>query len=724
VFDGGTRVGATLEVRFGRRVVFDVRQDDDLRSLRVTITDPRPRPQISQPAPRAASESEPSPLATPVASAMAPGISSNGEGGFAVQVWAGPRESAPPFVSAEFLPPGTRAYSVPMTREGEPWQRLRVGFFRDSVEAEKARGALAEKFPGAWIVEVGRSDRLAFAAESLPGQVITDVAPALVTDFSSPGTSRSADSRGWLEEARAALSRAELDRAIGLLAMVLEAPEGPESAPARELLGVARERKGQLAHARAEYETYLDRYPEGPGAERVRQRLGAMWTARSPLEEKLRQPRKSGDGLDFDTFGSVYLSYRRGARRVDDVGRIFSESSIFGDLFAGARVRTPRFQLYGELSGSYLYGIGADDESELRTSTFFVEARDLAGPLSGSVGRLPGNRAGVIGRYDGAQIGFRVDPMWTVSAVAGFPSDPFESNGIETDRRFVGVSVDATGLLPGLDAQVYAIHQQLEGKTDRSAIGGEFRYVREGLFVAGLLDYDVHFGKLGQAFLVAAWQATASTNFNLLLDQRYVPLLTSRNALIGQREESLGELRDRFSRSEIDRLAEDRTARARTATLGVTQRLGERYQLALDVSASDLEGTSPSGGVAGFAGGGWQFSYSAQWIASDLLRRGDISTLGLRYLDTRTFDEAALFLSWRGPVTGRLRLNPFIEVTRARIRDGETVYGLEPGVRVDWGFGPISMDLEASYQWLDGERFAGAEDESGYRAVLGLRYDF
>jgi len=40
-----------------------------------------------------------------------------------------------------------------------------------------------------------------------------------------------------------------------------------------------RERAGQLAQAKAEYQAYLRRYPQGAGADRVRQRLQALAAA-------------------------------------------------------------------------------------------------------------------------------------------------------------------------------------------------------------------------------------------------------------------------------------------------------------------------------------------------------------------------------------------------------------------------------------------------------------
>ena len=51
------------------------------------------------------------------------------------------------------------------------------------------------------------------------------------------------------------------------------------SKEAQEYLGLARERNGQLAHAKAEYRIYLAKYPEGEDAQRVRQRLDALVTA-------------------------------------------------------------------------------------------------------------------------------------------------------------------------------------------------------------------------------------------------------------------------------------------------------------------------------------------------------------------------------------------------------------------------------------------------------------
>jgi tetratricopeptide (TPR) repeat protein len=196
---------------------------------------------------------------------------------------------------------------VPFERDGVPWRRLRIGFFGTAPEAQSALRALEHFFPGAWVVEAGRADRLAWGGEAaqVRDEHDGDDAGASVADADERTAAGSSDAAAWLDEARGALTRGELERAVALLTKALEAPAGNHRADARELLGVARERKGQLAHARAEYETYLIETPDGPGAERVRQRLDAVLTASSASEAPLRETHRAGEGLQIDTFGSA-----------------------------------------------------------------------------------------------------------------------------------------------------------------------------------------------------------------------------------------------------------------------------------------------------------------------------------------------------------------------------------------------------------------------------------
>src|SRR5881227_2553095 len=69
--------------------------------------------------------------------------------------------------------------------------------------------------------------------------------------------------KSTMADARAALAARDYPKAIALLTKLQRQAEFPDRAHAQELLGLARERSGQLAHAKAEYEEYLRGYPHG-----------------------------------------------------------------------------------------------------------------------------------------------------------------------------------------------------------------------------------------------------------------------------------------------------------------------------------------------------------------------------------------------------------------------------------------------------------------------------
>jgi hypothetical protein len=79
-----------------------------------------------------------------------------------------------------------------------------------------------------------------------------------------------------LADARQALGAGNADRAVQLLTKLVESGPIRVRQDALELLGDARARRGQSAHARTEYQEYLRQYPSGLEAERVRKKLAAL----------------------------------------------------------------------------------------------------------------------------------------------------------------------------------------------------------------------------------------------------------------------------------------------------------------------------------------------------------------------------------------------------------------------------------------------------------------
>jgi hypothetical protein len=218
------------------------------------------------------------------------------------------------------------------------------------------------------------------------------------------------------------------------------------------------------------------------------------------------------------------------------------------------------------------------------------------------------------------------------------------------------------------------------------------------------------------------------------------------NAIRARRDRR--ELTDLYSDSEIKQLAQDRTPRSTLVSLGGSQQLTDRLQLALDVSASYLSETPASGGVEAMASTGWEFSYYPQLVVSSLFTNGDVGTIGIRYFDGNLSDTWSLIINERYPITPRLRVLPRVRVDwrdrrgrdeflpdpdasaedpiaaaqAARARNGSLT--VRPYLGIEWRVWKLTLFGDAGLEWTSGSFDAGGEDEFAYAFSGGLRYDF
>ena len=133
-----------------------------------------------------------------------------------------------------------------------------------------------------------------------------------------------------------------------LLTRLLRQPEYPGRAEAQELIGLVRERAGQLAHAKVEYQEYLRRYPNGAAAARVSS-VTRSWDARFALRGNFRiGPRLSVERLENTGLGGTQMFYLP-ELRADWTGRW----SLF-ELIAGYQVEQISAQPTGPET-RYLY---------------------------------------------------------------------------------------------------------------------------------------------------------------------------------------------------------------------------------------------------------------------------------------------------------------------------------------------------------------------------------
>jgi hypothetical protein len=552
----------------------------------------------------------------------------------------------------------------------------------------------------------------------------------------SPPTPGSADALDTstaetMERARQAMIAKDYAASVQLFTKVLQSSEPAFKQEAQELLGVAQERSGHRAHAKAEYEEYLRLYPTGEGAERVRQRLAALLAtfldaAPAGAPQSATTTRASPRSILQYMSGSISQFLRRDSSILDEDGAVINQSYLASDVDVTGRLRSGQYDLRTQLSGGYRLDIeGSSPSSNLRMRYLYVDATDREHGINARVGRQSRSTGGVLGRFDGALLDYRVTPRTRVNLVGGFPVDLTDSNSIDPARYFYGLSVDFGTFAEHWDASGFAIEQRDEGLLDRRAVGGELRYVRPEASFFTLLDYDVSYLALNILLVQANYQFANAATVGIVFDYRDTPALTTNNALIGQPFDSLGELRDVYDDDEIRHLAEDRTQKSRSGTVSGSYPLSAKLQLASDFTVSSFSATPASGNVEAMPSTGLEYTISTQLIGNDVLRAGDVQILGARYAHADITDTGSLMFNERFSLGDSFLLNPRFQLDFQGRNSGSTVAILRPAFLADYRWRrALSLELEVGYEGVREISGSDGSARHGYYVYAGYRWDF
>lgn len=569
--------------------------------------------------------------------------------------------------------------------DGQKWYRLRAGPLSSRDQAERLLKSVLSDYPRAWLAI---NDEAPEAGEP-PANEAEKTLPSVETIGSDPPLDAATQVR-LLKEARTALEAKDYPKAIRLLTQLQRQPEFPQRSQAQELLGLAHERAGQLAHAKAEYEEYLRRYPNGEAAERVRLRLRTLRIA------SLKEHTGSlGEGEDqaWHVAGSIAQLFRYDGLRVDNTAIINSASvpttqttnqnALFNDVDVLARHKGKRIDMVTRLSAGYTKGLSGDNVgSQSRVTTASLQLSDSVSGLLARVGRQSRNSDGVLGTFDGLFASYQFAPSWVLNSTIGLPVE--QTNAApNTQRRFVSVALGVAPPGAHWDASVFGITQRFDGFRDRQAVGFEGRYLGTAQSLVGFVDYDTYFRSLNSAVLLGSMQLPDRWNLSFDIERRNSPVLTLRNALIGQPTTTLSDLGQIFTQDEILQLAQDRTAISSNYSLSASRPIGQRFQFAGTVAATQLSATAASGGVAGQPATGLQLSYQAQFYGSNLWTTGDFNVLNLLYADTEVGKLASLGITSRVPVGTSWRVGPRLTINRRVATDSTKELTFIPALLVD-----------------------------------------
>ena len=566
-------------------------------------------------------------------------------------------------------------------------------------------------------------------AASRPGVLKTPVpglvAPAPVLVPTRPLPTPAVLEAQW-SEARASFDKPDYPTAVRLLTRLVEYPEHPHRAEAQELLGLAREREGQLAHAKAEYEEYLRHYPDGAAAARVGQRLAALTTLDSHVQ--VGAVARQQGGMSWSSFGGWSQDYRRDSTSLQTTGfsaDFLSQSMIMTNADYSLRGRGERFDVQMRINAGYMYDMLPDGPgNQNRVSIAYAELVDREYQISARLGRQSKHTGGVLGTFDGLALSWQALPALKLNLMSGYPVDSTRES-FSTDRQFVSLSANWSGWIEGLEISPFLISQTYDGMGDRQAIGGEVRFYRPGRTVVGLLDYDFDYSALNMALLLGTFELPGRWTVTGTLDHRKSPFLTTRNALAGQPVQSLSELLALFSDAEVRALAVDRTAESDMVSLGVTRPWGTRFQWSVDVTGSQISSMVASGGVPEIPGTGMDLSIGAQIIGTSLISAGDMSILGLRRYQGSTSTTTSMSVSSRFPLRSGFRISPRLRFDLREFDvDNSTQWLASPSLRLDWNWKRTTIEFEAGGELSSRDRPLGQEKTNRYWLSLGYRVGF
>ncbi len=624
-------------------------------------------------------------------------------------------------------------YATEFRLNGKTWHGLQVGFFDSEPTAELVLEELRSSFPDSWVRYV--SPREANKALDQGELYAANDGRVPAVRITRSGTDRVGELSAQMNSGRQALLDRRYGDAIDNYTQVLEYPDHEYRGTAREYIGIAHERSGQSASAIAEYQAYLLEFPDAEGADRVETRLVSLLTATSHSTGD-PQPIRASQSDGWQLYGGISQYYWRNEEQlVHDGNRLVSSSGVLALADFTASRRGNRFDILARMNGGYQFNLvefdAAGDSGWM--SYAYVDVADHRTGLRGTIGRQTRRSDGVLGRFDGAAVGYQWKPDIHFSVSAGIPVDSPRYIG-NADRFFYAASAQIDELWGKFSVSAYTHQQTVDGLSDRAAVGGEIRYREGPLNLVGLVDYDASYNVLNTALLNGVWLLKNDWRVNASVRFGAQPYLTTRNALAGQTARSVEELLETYTKGQIRTLARDRTSQSTTASVGLSIPLSERLDLSLDVTTRQSDATIASGGVAAIPDTGAQMFYNVTLVGSSLLKQGDLTIVTLRHETMRTRDSSTLIIDSRLPFGEALRINPRVTLTQRTAADAGTEQLIvSPSIRVIYRWNRLMIDLEAGGRWssrdlplTEWDPFTrdGTEELLGGFVNLGYRLEF
>lgn len=512
----------------------------------------------------------------------------------------------------------------------------------------------------------GKDGLPAFPAIEQPARETGKVPPTESLSLADVIKKSNSDAAVLMAKGRDALLVGEMFAAIEAFNNVLKLPANKYSPDAQLWIGISRERSGQIAKAKLEYESYLKLYPNGTAATWAKERLAKLNAILPPPSPTVPQSAPvAAQSKNFQTteYGSLSMYYYHGASHTDTIATVGAvqtpssltvtdQSSLISNVSVTARSYNDVFDNRLVFQDFFAANLLPGQTSKNRLNAAYLELKNRINNYSARIGRQSALGGGVLGRFDGVSAGYGFLPGWRANVVAGQLSDFV----VGAKPLFHGASLDF-GVKSSVGGSLYAISQTVEGITDRKAVGGNLRYFDPKKTAIAMVDYDTQFKALNMVTIQGTLNGESGTDYNFLVDRRRTPSLSLRSAVNGTTASIDILLQNGWTIDDLLSLAKLRTAISNMAQVGVTNHINEKWQAGTDLVVSNTSGMSASGtlnpdfttGLEGFvpatAATGNAWTLSERLIGNDVLSVRDVSMVSLSYTKSPLMTGETLLLN-------------------------------------------------------------------------------
>jgi len=584
-------------------------------------------------------------------------------------------------------------------------------------------------------------------ADSMPVEIPGIPAGMTMNDYASK----------LIAESRVAIGLNDYPKAIELLNTVLNLPLTTSSQDAQELIGVAREKNGELAKARAEYALYLKLYPDGEGVSRVKEHLATVDTALKSSKTVVKDAKKGIKEIHETTvYGSwdqyFYNAHSHNYLLGPNNSHTHDQSALVSSINLTMRSQQNEYDTKMVFRNRQTMDFlpGDNHKNRDRTDAAYIEVKNKDIDYLVRLGRQNGNSGGVLGRFDGAWLGYGITPKYRVNVVAG----TLDEYKVDYLRSFYGINLDIGPLAENWSGNVFFVNQQVKDVTDRRAIGGELRYFANGKSVYSLVDYDTLYDRVNIAMVQGNMQTEGGTNFNMLLDHRNSPVLTTVNSLtssaLGGLYTTLNQaIRAGIPESDLRKFAIDNTLKTDTALFGATRQITPRWQLGGDIQVNRTTGTPGASAAAielfkkralengivltpqeitnfsnSVGGSGNIWTYHIQAIGTDTLFKDDTSLISARYSTSNVSRSQSILYSNGVVPAEKWRIDSSLQLLRQDSDPNTVTYLITPTVRASYRLRDKAT-LEAEIRFdIDNTESAGVKTRTlRDAAFIGYRIE-